>query len=356
MRFNKDKVIKKGENMKRNIKILIIIFFSSLTVFVLKTNTYGFDKNEEVKTTVFCYDYTLVERGNSIHFERKDEKNKVGIKAGKIITFIQSQMSDGICQVKTTDGEFHYIKEVNLEKVSQGQEEVLFPDEMVARDYVNKYKDTTLGEFKKMDPFILNLEYAKLKQALKKTNNLNTQLSLKKIINTMAEAIATSPDKDLGDAGLDAYNKDLTAAAEEAAAKRKEQQEAYEDQTTAGTPGSTLYTSKPELNRDTTSSGSLDDLIGDADSFVSDANTTGIGTVDTSSLQNFSQVFYNILLEIGIAVAVIVGIVLGIKFMTASVEEKADIKQLVVPYIVGCIVVFGGFGIWAAVVGMLENI
>ena len=122
------------------------------------------------------------------------------------------------------------------------------------------------------------------------------------------------------------------------------------------TPGSTLYTNKPEKIGDTTSSGSLDDLIGDADSFVSDANTTGVGVVDASSLQDFSKVFYNILLEIGIAVAVIVGIILGINFMTASVEEKADIKQLVVPYIVGCLVVFGGFGIWSIIVGMLENV
>ena len=64
---------------------------------------------------------------------------------------------------------------------------------------------------------------------------------------------------------------------------------------------------------------------------------------------------YNALLIIGIIIAVIVGTILGIKFMIGSVEEKADIKKLLIPYIVGCIVVFGAFGIWKLVVTILAN-
>ena len=72
-------------------------------------------------------------------------------------------------------------------------------------------------------------------------------------------------------------------------------------------------------------------------------------------LQNFSNMLYNALLIIGIIIAVIVGTILGIKFMIGSVEEKADIKKLLIPYIVGCIVVFGAFGIWKLVVTILAN-
>ena len=56
---------------------------------------------------------------------------------------------------------------------------------------------------------------------------------------------------------------------------------------------------------------------------------------------------YNILLAVGVAVAVIVGGIIGLRFMTVtSAEEKAEITKLLIPYLIGCIVVFGGFAIW----------
>lgn len=69
-----------------------------------------------------------------------------------------------------------------------------------------------------------------------------------------------------------------------------------------------------------------------------------------------SNLIYNILLVIGIGVAVIVSGVLGIKFMIGSVEEKAQIKDQLIPFVIGCIVVFGAFGIWKIVVGMARRL
>ena len=42
--------------------------------------------------------------------------------------------------------------------------------------------------------------------------------------------------------------------------------------------------------------------------------------------------------------------------MLGSVEEKADIKGLLIPYIVGCIIIFGAFAIWKLVVDILQGI
>lgn len=72
--------------------------------------------------------------------------------------------------------------------------------------------------------------------------------------------------------------------------------------------------------------------------------------LDRDALDNTSNVFYKILLTIGIIVAVIVGMVIGIKLMIASADEKAKVKELLMPYIAGCIVVFGAFGIWKIVI------
>ena len=35
--------------------------------------------------------------------------------------------------------------------------------------------------------------------------------------------------------------------------------------------------------------------------------------------------------------------------MLGSIEEKAQVKEALIPFIIGCIVVFGAFGIWKIV-------
>lgn len=102
-----------------------------------------------------------------------------------------------------------------------------------------------------------------------------------------------------------------------------------------------------------TSDGGIDDVISDSDSFV---NSGTDDKISISNLQAFSRNIYNILLTIGIAVAVISGIIIGIKYMLGSVEEKADIKGLLIPYIVGCVIVFGSFAIWKLVVTILQGV
>ena len=102
------------------------------------------------------------------------------------------------------------------------------------------------------------------------------------------------------------------------------------------------------------SESSLEDMTKDADKFVNSGNAPA--NTFTKSLQNFSKTMYNILLTIGIFVAVVVGGIIGIKLMTSSAEGKAEAKALLIPYVVGCVVVFGGFGIWKLVVTLLQNI
>ena len=41
--------------------------------------------------------------------------------------------------------------------------------------------------------------------------------------------------------------------------------------------------------------------------------------------------------------------------MMSGAEGKAQIKELLVPYIVGCIVVFGAFAIWKLLVTILSG-
>ena len=53
-------------------------------------------------------------------------------------------------------------------------------------------------------------------------------------------------------------------------------------------------------------------------------------------------------------IAVIVGIILGIKYMMASSEDKAQIKETLIPYVVSCVIMFGAFTIWKIVITIIQ--
>ena len=88
----------------------------------------------------------------------------------------------------------------------------------------------------------------------------------------------------------------------------------------------------------------IDNIIEGANSFL-DAGQN-ITKFNPETMQQAVDVLYNIFLGVGMVIAVIVGIILGIQFMTSGSEEKAKIKESLIGYVIGCIVVFGAFGIW----------
>lgn len=100
-------------------------------------------------------------------------------------------------------------------------------------------------------------------------------------------------------------------------------------------------------------SSTLDDMMTDADSFVANSKSDSI---DSKSLQDFSSTIYNIALQIGIGVAVVVGLALGIQFMLAGVDGKADVKKALIAYVVGCVAIFGAFGVWKLVIEVMQQI
>ncbi len=108
-----------------------------------------------------------------------------------------------------------------------------------------------------------------------------------------------------------------------------------------------------ELNREIdTSSDAIDEAVKGADNFIDDGNNNQI---NEEELQNTFSYIYNIFLEIGIGISVIIAIVLAIKFMSAGIDEKAEVKKMFFVYVIACIIIFGGFGIWKLVVNVLGD-
>lgn len=63
-----------------------------------------------------------------------------------------------------------------------------------------------------------------------------------------------------------------------------------------------------------------------------------------------------ILWGIGIFIVLICGTILGIKYMFASLEERANIKESMKPYIIGAVIIIGALSIWKFLVEFLEAI
>lgn len=99
----------------------------------------------------------------------------------------------------------------------------------------------------------------------------------------------------------------------------------------------------------------LDDIFDSADNFV-ESGEDPESVMDKNKFKETSTTIYKILLSIAICVSVIVGAGLGIQFILGSVEGKVKVQEALVPYIIGCFVVFGAFTIWGIVVNMGNNI
>lgn len=100
---------------------------------------------------------------------------------------------------------------------------------------------------------------------------------------------------------------------------------------------------------------SIDDIINDGDKFLETAQSSG-QVINIRALQSFSGDIYNYIFAIGMVIAVIVGTFLGIKFMVSPLDKKANIKETLIVYGVGCAVLFGGYTIWKVVVTVLESL
>lgn len=96
---------------------------------------------------------------------------------------------------------------------------------------------------------------------------------------------------------------------------------------------------------------SLGDLITKGDKFIEKANDTD-EVIDTEELGTTSDYIYNTLFTIGVVLAFAIGMIIGIQFIMGSVEEKAKIKETLVPYVIGVFVIFSAFAIWKIVVGI----
>ena len=92
-------------------------------------------------------------------------------------------------------------------------------------------------------------------------------------------------------------------------------------------------------------------IISMATSVFAVKNPSSISASDTSAFDNIGGKVIGGVQAIGSIAAVAVLVVLGLKYMMGSTEEKAEYKKTMIPYIVGAILIFAASNI----AGMVFN-
>ena len=119
----------------------------------------------------------------------------------------------------------------------------------------------------------------------------------------------------------------------------------------SNTAGGTI--SRPSSS---SSSGFWKEIFEKGDSFLGAGKGIASGDEAATDLETMGIMndLYNVVFPLGVVTTVIVGVVLGIKFMASSAEDKAKVKESMVPYVVGCVVIYGAFGIWKICIQILS--
>ena len=91
----------------------------------------------------------------------------------------------------------------------------------------------------------------------------------------------------------------------------------------------------------------VDNIISSGKNFINEGEGQD-NPIDEGALRDTSSYIYNVLFTI----AVVIGMIIGIQFIMGSVDEKAKIKETLVPYVIGVFVIFSAFGIWKIVMSI----
>ena len=90
---------------------------------------------------------------------------------------------------------------------------------------------------------------------------------------------------------------------------------------------------------------------------VSDpATLTGQTVQGTDKITTLGNQIITILTIVGTVASVIVLIVLGLKYMMGSAEEKAEYKKTMMPYVIGAALVFAASAIAGILYNFLSNV
>lgn len=82
----------------------------------------------------------------------------------------------------------------------------------------------------------------------------------------------------------------------------------------------------------------------------------GDGKVEISSLTTVGNNVVTIINVVGIVIAVIILLIIGVKYMIGSASEKAEYKKTMIPYIVGAVLIFAGTSLVRVIYSLANSV
>lgn len=89
---------------------------------------------------------------------------------------------------------------------------------------------------------------------------------------------------------------------------------------------------------------------------VDPSQINGKANINTGKIVSAGNQIATIIRTVGIVASVIILMILGIKYMMGSAEEKAEYKKTMIPYVVGAVILFGASALAGAVVQLAQGI
>ena len=96
----------------------------------------------------------------------------------------------------------------------------------------------------------------------------------------------------------------------------------------------------------------IQDPITDPDAY----KPGGVNGKDANIIASKAGRIFNAITTIGIIVAVITIVIIGIKYMIGSIEEKAEYKKTMIPYLIGVVMIGGISTILKVIVSIVEGL
>lgn len=90
--------------------------------------------------------------------------------------------------------------------------------------------------------------------------------------------------------------------------------------------------------------------------FAAPTNPSSLTGTGTTSFDNIGKRIIGMVQAIGSIASVMVLVILGIKYMMGSAEEKAEYKKTFIPYLVGAILVFAASNLASMIFGFATTI
>lgn len=101
---------------------------------------------------------------------------------------------------------------------------------------------------------------------------------------------------------------------------------------------------------------SLDNIIEAGKDFENEGNSGSSSIPSQDELAGVSNMVSSVLLTIAIGVTLISAAVMAINFTIQSVEDKAKVKESMVPWIIGIFISFGAYGIWQITINIFGGV